>query len=108
MEWEIAVGDYDQYGHSILYHNNGDGTFPMSPKKPEWPLRDGPQARSGLITTTMAGSIFSSAASWSSTNPGTSSVGTKKSEIATTAYRVSIRRQPAGYFTITATALSQI
>ena len=113
----VAVGDYDhdgfpdiyvtQYGHSILYHNNGDGTFSDVTEKAGVAAPGWASSALGLITTTMAGSIFSFAALWSSTNPGTSFVGTKKPEIATTAYRVSIRRQPAGYFTITATALSQ-
>ena len=75
----VAVGDYDgdgfpdlyvtQYGRSILYHNNGDGTFTDVTEKAGVAAPDGPPARSGSITTTMGGSICSSASLWSSPRP---------------------------------------
>ena len=55
------------------------------PKKLGWPRRDGLPVRCGLITTTMAGSIFSFVALWNSTNPRTSSVVTKGLGIVTIA-----------------------
>ena len=48
---------------------------PTSLNKPAWRLRDGPPAQYGSTTTTTAGSISSSAASWISTSPSITTAG---------------------------------
>ena len=111
----VAVGDYDgdglpdmyvtQYPNSILYHNNGDGTLPMSQQKPESPLQAGLQAQSGSTMTMMVDSIFSSAALPISTDRKMSIAAAKKPEQAITASLTCTNRWLRGSSIITAMAL---
>ena len=74
----VAVGDYDgdgfpdlyvtQYGKSILYHNNGDGTFMDVTEKAGVAAPGWAPARSGSTMTTMDGWICSSASLWTLTS----------------------------------------
>ena len=69
----VAVADYDGDGwpdifitgwrNCVLYHNNHNGTSPMSLQRAGSRRLNGAQARSGLITTTMANWISLSASS---------------------------------------------
>ncbi len=74
----ITVGDYDNdgfddifitcWGQNILFHNNGNGTLPMSPQKPACCIRARAMAPAapGSITIATASSICSSRITWSS------------------------------------------
>jgi hypothetical protein len=46
------------FGANVLYHNNGDGAFKMSLRKPVQAFPRGEAVVAGLISTTMATSIF--------------------------------------------------
>ena len=61
-----------QYGRSILYHNNGDGTFTDVTAKAGVAARAGRRARCGLTMTTTGGWISLSAGLSISTKPKTS------------------------------------
>ena len=108
----VAAGDYDrdgfpdlyvtQYGRSILYHNNGDGTFTDVTEVVSG-RRAGLRAGSGLITRTTAGWTYSSAASSRSTSLETCFAATRRKGSGSIVCRESIPRPEAGSFTTTAT-----
>ena len=113
----VAVGDYDgdgfpdlyvtQYGRSILYHNNGDGTFTDVTEQGRR-RRSGMElrARSGSTTTTTAGSTCSSASFVEFNKPRSSCGDRRRRACIITAFRASSSRGRAGSFTTTATAHS--